>query len=237
MSIQCIEPSANLQLNLGSNRFLTTICLRRSTMSTGELLNLLRSSRTTQNSSVTVKLLDNLLQGNLLGLNVVLPDDENLKDEEDTVNQVVLPANFFQRNWVHILIEPETEVHTEEHEGKALGTKAVRQDLRGVGNQHAAETDVVGNVEEEHEDNDGVGGVVVGHTGGVGHTETGQGNGGRNVARKHADTGCQEELASAEVIDEETDSSCGNHIDCAQNQVDGELRVAVGNANHFQDLA
>lgn len=205
-------------------------------MSTGELLNLLRSSRTTQNSSVTIELLDNLLQGNLLGLNVVLPDNENLKDQEDTVNQVVLPANRVQRDGVHILIEPETEVDTEEHEGKTLGTKAVRQDLRGVGNQHAAETDVVGNVEEEHEDNDSVGRVVVRHTGSVGHAEAGQGNGCRDVARKHADTGCQEELASAEVIDEETDSSCGNHIDGAQNQVDGELSVAVCDANHFQDL-
>lgn len=199
-----------------------------------DLLDLLTSSSTAKNSAVTVEHLDNLLQRNLLRLNIVFPDHKDLKRQEDTVDEVVFPVNVFQGDRVDVLVEPKTEINAEEHESQTLGTETVRQNLGGVGDKHAAESDIVRDIVEEDEGNDCVGCVAIG-SGSI-LVETSECNGSRDKAYEHADAGREEKLATAEVIHEEADSGCRYDVDSAENEVDSELSVAVCDSDHFQNL-
>lgn len=170
---------SRLDLNLASDGLLPIICTQFSPI-IRNLLNLLRSRSSTQNSMVTIELLHNFLQGDLLRLNIVLPDNKDFKSQEDTVHQIILPLNVLDGDRVDILVEPQTEINTEEHQCQTLSTKAVGENLGGVGDQHSAEADVVANVVEEDESNDRVGGVAVGTR--CIQLEAGQSNCGSNVA-------------------------------------------------------
>lgn len=68
------------------------------------------SSFTTDQSRLAVKVLGNLLEWRVLGLNEELPHNDQLEGDPATVYNVVLPADGTECDRVYVLVEPQRHV-------------------------------------------------------------------------------------------------------------------------------
>lgn len=188
----------------------------------------------TDNGFIAIKVLGNLLQRRVPGLDVELPNNKQLKHQPDTVHNEVLPANVLDGDRVDVLVEKETERHAEEHQRQAFGAEVVGEDLGGVAHEQPAESDVVADVVEEDEDDHCVSGIVVFAAGAFRVASESDGHG--SEGQEHANTGGQEEAATSKLVDEEADTGGGDDVYSVEDGVDRQHRVAVCYSDEFEEL-
>lgn len=82
----------------------------------------------------------------------------------------------------------------------------VGKDLGRVRHKHTAETNVVGYVVQEYEDDDGICGILIRNTAVGGYLETSQSDGCGGKTGDHTEARRQEELASTKFINKEADT-------------------------------
>lgn len=199
-----------------------------------QLDHLLRRRLSPDNGFIAIKVLGNLLQRRVPGLDVKLPNNKQFKHQPDTVHNAVLPANVLDGNWVDVLIEEETERHAEEHQRQAFGTEVVGENLGGVAHEQPAESDVVEDVVEEYEDNDCVSSIVVFAAGALGVASESNGHGGEG--EKHANTRGKKEAAPSKLVHKEADTGGGDDVYSIEDGVDSQDRVGVCYSDEFEEL-
>lgn len=86
-------------------------------------------------------------------LDQVEVDEDDLEEQEDTVDDVVLPLDGTEGDGVDVLVEDEGDVDGQVHDDQTLGSDSEGQDLDGVGNEQRGHGQVVeGVVLREGED-------------------------------------------------------------------------------------
>lgn len=86
-------------------------------------------------------------------LDQVEVDEDDLEEQEDTVDDVVLPLDGTEGDGVDVLVEDEGDVDGQVHDDQTLGSDSEGQDLDGVGDEQGGHGQVVeGVVLREGED-------------------------------------------------------------------------------------
>lgn len=70
---------------------------------------------------LAVEDLGHLLEGQILGLDVEIPNDDDLKHQEHAVEDVVLPVQVVHGDRVDVLVEEQRSVQRVLHDCEALG--------------------------------------------------------------------------------------------------------------------
>ena len=70
-------------------------------------------------------------------------DEDDLEEQEDTVDDVVLPLDGTEGDGVDVLVEDEGDVDGQVHDDQTLGSDSEGQDLDGVGNEQGGHGQVV----------------------------------------------------------------------------------------------
>lgn len=192
---------------------------------------LVGGSTTSQQGIFSVEMLGNFFQRSVSRLDVEDVDHDKFDGEPDAVDNVVLPADVSQGDWVDVLVEEEGGVDHEEHDGHTLSTDVVREDFDGVANQHTGPSPVVEEVVDVDEADDGVGG-----TSGAGDGEAGRADGPADEGDEHTGGGEEEELATTDLVDEEAGEDGDEEVEDLEDTVDQVLGQGVGVANLIQDL-
>lgn len=190
------------------------------------LLGEVGSSLTTDTGILTVKVLGNLLKRSVAGLDKEEVDKGEFDGEPHAVDNVVLPSNVVERNWVDVVVEEEGQVDKEEHDGHTTGTDLEWENLDSVTDKETRPGQVVAGIVEEDEGDDGV-------TGGLGSV-LGSVLGGDcpwNEHGKHTTGGGKEERTTAGTIDGESHGTGDKHVPDVENTVNDELGVGVGDTN------
>jgi len=192
---------------------------------------LLGSSVTTDKSGLTVEVLGNLLKGSVLGLDVIEPDNGKLNSEPDAVDDVILPGNAVEGDWVDVLVEEESNVDHQEHESHTLGTNVVWKNLAGVTDEKTRPGHVVESVVDEDHGNDTLGGttvvVVVG--------EDGRADGPDDKTSEHTTGRDQKKSAATDLVNEEALTNGDDGVTDLEDTVDDELSVGVGDTDLVED--
>ena len=191
---------------------------------------LLSGSVTTDKSSLTVEVLGNLLKRSVLGLDVEEPDNDKLNGQPAAVDDVVLPSNGVEGDWVDVLVEEERNVDHQEHESHTLGTEVVWENLASVTDEETRPGHVVEGVVDEDHDNDTSGGTLgalLGKDGGA--------DGPDDEACEHTAGGDQEKSAATDLVNEEALTDGDDGVTDLEDTVDDELSVGVGNTDLVED--
>ena len=99
-------------------------------------------------SIVAIEELGDFLHGRVPGFHNTEVDDANLKSQEDTVADVVLPRECVERNTVDKLVEEESCCNAEVEPCESLGAKTIWQDFGSV-SSHDTGLDIVEDTIEE----------------------------------------------------------------------------------------
>jgi hypothetical protein len=76
-------------------------------------------------------------------LDQVEVDEDDLEEQEDTVDDVVLPLDGTEGDGVDVLVEDEGDVDGQVHDDQTLGSDSEGQDLDGVGDEQRGHGQVV----------------------------------------------------------------------------------------------
>ena len=76
-------------------------------------------------------------------LDQVEVDEDDLEEQEDTVDDVVLPLDGTEGDGVDVLVKNEGDVDGQVHDDQTLGSDSEGQDLDGVGNEQGGHGQVV----------------------------------------------------------------------------------------------
>jgi hypothetical protein len=76
-------------------------------------------------------------------LDQVEVDEDDLEEQEDTVDDVVLPLDGTESDGVDVLVEDEGDVDGQVHDDQTLGSDSEGQDLDGVGDEQRGHGQVV----------------------------------------------------------------------------------------------
>lgn len=76
-------------------------------------------------------------------LDQVEVDEDDLEEQEDTVDDVVLPLDGTESDGVDVLVEDEGDVDGQVHDDQTLGSDSEGQDLDGVGDEQGGHGQVV----------------------------------------------------------------------------------------------
>jgi len=199
----------------------------------GELQTLLSSSSTTNDGVFTVEMLRHFLERSIPCFNVEEVDDSEFDGQPAGVDDVVVPSDSAESDGVDVGVEEEGQVDGQEDDGETLGTDGVRENLGSVTDEKTGPSQVVEEVVDENNTKDGTTGVVVGVArGGV---ATG-GDGPGHVGEEHTSGGDEEETATTEGLDEETDTGGGDGVEDGEDTVDDVLGGGVGVTNTVESL-
>lgn len=147
------------------------------------------------------------------------------------VDDVVPPSDVVEGDGVDVGVDEEGGVDGEPDDAHALGADVVRQDLDGVADQQAGPGHVVADVVQEDHEDDGVAHLVVGAALNV---EAGGADGPDDEAKHHAEGRAEEELAAANLVDEEAEADGDDGVADLQHAVDDQLEVAVFDADAIE---
>ena len=209
-----------------------------------ELPTLLSSSVPTNNGVITIKVLGDLLKWGVARLNVVLPDDQSLKAEPDTVHKVVLPLDIRKCDWVDILVEEQRQINGEPHAVHALSANVIWQNLNSVANKKTRPGHVVETVVDEDKRNLAVcGGGVSGSGNDLSVCvaegrllDCGSHGGPDDVGGAHSSRSGEEEGTTTKLVNPETHEEGDDEVDDGEDTVDLELQLRVGDAGEGEDV-
>lgn len=209
-----------------------------------ELSTLLSSSVATNDGAVSIEMLRDLLEWSIARLDVVLPDDQSLKAEPDTVHKVVLPLDTRKRDRVDVLVEEQRQVNGEPHAVHALSADVVRQNLNSVSDQQTRPGHVVETVVDEDKRDFAVCGGGVARSGNdisfcvaEGRFLDCGGHGGPDdVGGAHSCRSGEEERTTTELVNPETHEEGDDKVDDGENTIDLELQLRVGDASEGEDI-
>jgi len=211
-------------VNLLSGDGLLELALR---LEDSELLLSKSSSGVTTNASIlTIEVLGNLLKWGVAGLDEEEVDDDKLNGEPAAVDNIVLPLNVLESNWVDVVVEEESQVDEHEHDGHTTSTDLEWENLDGVTDKETGPSQVVTGIVEEDESDDG----VTGSLGAVVGSVLG-GDCPWNEHDEHTTSGGQEERTTTGTIDSESHRGSDKHVPDVENTVDDKLGVCIGDTN------
>lgn len=83
-------------------------------------------------------------------------DNGEFDCEPASVDDVVLPADVGKSDGVGVLVEEESDIDGQEHDGETLGTDRVRENLSGVAYEETRPGQVVEEVVDEDDSDNGL---------------------------------------------------------------------------------
>lgn len=157
-------------------------------------------------------------------------DNRDLKREEYTVKDVVLPRQRIQRNTVYELVEKQRSSDTRTHPYKTLGPESVRKNFRGVVS-HETGLDVVEDAVEKNDSDEAMSELRLG-----GYFVAG-GDDGENVeADEGADRRDEVDGATTQLVDQKGEAEVLEERDGLHASIDTELSLRVGHADVVHDV-
>ena len=180
-------------------------------------------------------MLNNLFQRSVPRLDIELPYDEEFKTDPDTVEDVVLPLQMIEGNWVDVLVEEEGEIDGKPEDGGTLraigyvrmkdgwgtnfGTDTVWQSLDCVSDEQVRPGRIVKDVVNKDHGYDSIGGGF-----GSIDCEAGGANCPDYEDAEHTRGSDKEQSSAPNSVDEETSAGRNNDICDLEDPVDEKLR-------------
>src|SRR5579859_3647270 len=102
-------------------------------------------------SLLPIKDLRHLLQRRSLGLRIEEVHGKQFNKKPYIIDNVILPANSLECDGIDVIVEEESGVDAEEHDGKTLSAEGIGNDFDGVCDKETGPgKGVRGSVKDEH---------------------------------------------------------------------------------------
>jgi len=184
------------------------------------------STFTTNLGIFTIEVLGNFLKRSVPGLDEEEVDNGQFKSQPAVVDNIVLPCDVLDGNWVDVVVEEQSAVDEEEHDGETLGTNLERKNLDGVTDQETGPSQVVAGIVQVNHSNDS----TTSSNASFGLTLL-RADCPCNEADQHTTGGKKEKWATSKAIDHESHGTSDNHVPDLKATVDDKLGVLISDTD------
>jgi len=191
-----------------------------------QLLAVSRGALTTNLGIVTIEVPGDFLERRVTSLDEEEVNDNQFDSQPAVVNDVVLPGDVADGNWVDVVVEEESTVDEKEHDSETLGTNLERENFDGVTDEKTGPSQIVGSVVKVDHSDDGAAGSLAASS----LTLLGA-DCPCDEAEQHTSSRGKEQWATTKVINHEGHSTGNNHVPDLKNTVDQELVNLVGDTD------